>query len=117
MWGVTAVDHWDAGCVGLHVVQVGSRFAVREPIAMGLKAYLGRTAAQAGRGLSLRMDHGTQYTSDHCLNRIRFWGITLSFAFVAEPETNGVAERLSKKAGSQEIIEHPEHFLLSAKIT
>lgn len=33
---------------------------------------------------ALRMDHGTQYLSDHFLNQIKFWGITPSFAFVAE---------------------------------
>jgi hypothetical protein len=31
------------------------------------------------------MDHGTQYLSDHFQNQIKFWGITPSFAFVAEP--------------------------------
>ncbi len=31
------------------------------------------------------MDHGTQYLSDHFLNQLKFWGITPSFAFVAEP--------------------------------
>jgi putative transposase len=30
---------------------------------------------------------------DHFQKQIRYWGITPSFAFVAEPQTNGVAER------------------------
>jgi len=29
-------------------------------------------------------------------NQIKFWGITPSFAFVAEPQTNGVAERFNR---------------------
>jgi transposase InsO family protein len=103
VWVFTAVDHCDACCVGHHVVKTGSRFAALEPIAMGLKTYLGNTAADAGRGLALRMDHGTQYTSDHFLNQIRFWGITPSFAFVAEPETNGVAERFNRTLKEQAI--------------
>jgi transposase InsO family protein len=70
---------------------------------MGLKTYLGGTVADAGRGVALRMDHGTQYTSDHFLNQIRFWGITPSFAFVAEPETNGVAERFNRTLKEQAI--------------
>ena len=45
------------------------------------------------RGLALRMDHGSQYLSDHFLKQIRYWGVHPSFAFVEEPETNGVAER------------------------
>ena len=103
VWVFTAVDHCDACCVGHHVVKIGSRFAALEPIAMGVKTYLGSTAADAGRGLALRMDHGTQYTSDHFLNQIRFWGITPSFAFVAEPQTNGVAERFNRTLKEQAI--------------
>lgn len=103
VWAFTAVDHFDACCVGHHVTKVGSRFAALEPIAMGLKTYLGDTGADIARGLSLRMDHGTQYTSDHFLNQIRFWGITPSFAFVAEPETNGVAERFNRTLKEQAI--------------
>lgn len=103
VWVFTAVDHCDGCCVGHHVVKTGSRFAALEPIAMGLHTYLGSTAAEAGRGLALRMDHGTQYTSDHFLNQIRFWGITPSFAFVAEPETNGVAERFNRTLKEQAI--------------
>jgi len=103
VWAFTAVDHFDACCIGHHVVKIGSRFAALEPIAMGLKTYLGSTAADAGRGLALRMDHGTQYTADHFLNQIRFWGITPSFAFVAEPETNGVAERFNRTLKEQAI--------------
>lgn len=103
VWVFTAVDHFDACCVGHHVAKIGSRFAALEPIAMGLAGHIGHTAAQAARGLALRMDHGTQYTSDHFLNQIRFWGITPSFAFVAEPETNGVAERFNRTLKEQAI--------------
>jgi transposase InsO family protein len=92
----TAVDHFDACGVGHPVVKIGRRFAALEPIAMGLTTSLGSTAADAGQGLAWRMDHGTQYTADHFLNQIRFWGITPSFAFVAEPATNGVAERFNR---------------------
>ncbi len=103
VWVFTAVDHFDACCVGHHAVKIGSRFAALEPITMGLNRFLGSTAADAGRGLALRMDHGTQYTSDHFLNQIRFWGITPSFAFVAEPQTNGVAERFNRTLKEQAI--------------
>ncbi|MFM0125421.1 integrase core domain-containing protein [Paraburkholderia sp. RL18-101-BIB-B] len=57
----------------------------------------------AGRGLSLRMDHGSQYTSDDFRDQIRFWGIAPSYAFVAEPQTNGVAERFNRTMKEQAI--------------
>ncbi len=101
VWVFAAVDHFDACCVGLHTVKTGNRFAALQPIAQGLKTEFGGTDAEAGRGLTLRMDHGTQYTADDFLNQIKFWGIAPSFAFVAEPQTNGVAERFNRTLKEQ----------------
>jgi len=101
VWVFSAVDHFDACCVGIHAVKTGNRFAALQPIAQGLLAEFGATGADAGRGLTLRMDHGTQYTADDCLNQVKFWGIAPSFAFVAEPQTNGVAERFNRTLKEQ----------------
>ena len=101
VWVFSAVDHFDACCVGIHAVKTGNRFAALQPIAQGLKTIFGATGADAGRGLALRMDHGTQYTADDFLNQIKFWGIAPSFAFVAEPQTNGVAERFNRTLKEQ----------------
>ena len=99
--GLLAVDHFDACCVGIHAVKTGNRFAALQPIAQGLKAMFGATGADVGRGLALRMDHGTQYTAEDFLNQVKFWGIAPSFAFVAEPQTNGVAERFNRTLKEQ----------------
>ena len=48
---------------------------------MGLTGLFGSVEAEVARGLALRMDHGTQYLSDHFLNQIKFWGIHPSFAW------------------------------------
>ncbi len=103
VWVFSAVDHFDACCVGIHAVKIGNRFAALQPIAQGLQAEFGVTGADAGRGLTLRMDHGTQYTADDFLNQVKFWGIAPSFAFVAEPQTNGVAERFNRTLKEQAI--------------
>ena len=50
----------------------------------------------AARGLALRMDHGSQYLSE-----IKFWGIQPSYAFVEQPQTNGVAERFNRTLKEQ----------------
>ena len=42
---------------------------------------------RCGAGLALRMDHGSQYLSDHFTNQIKFWGIQPSYAFVEQPQT------------------------------
>lgn len=103
VWVFSAVDHFDACCVGIHTVKTGNRFAALQPIAQGLHSEFGATGADAGRGLALRMDHGTQYTADDFLNQVKFWGIAPSFAFVAEPQTNGVAERFNRTLKEQAI--------------
>lgn len=93
VWLFAAVEHWNFECMGWHVCKHGDRFAALEPVAAGVKRVFGSLGPDAARGLSVRMDHGTQYLSDHFLAQLRFWGITPSFAFVEEPQTNGVAER------------------------
>ena len=55
-WIFTAVEHWNAECVGWHVCKRGDRFAALQPISMGLAGLYGSTAAGAARGLALRMD-------------------------------------------------------------
>ncbi|AJY68895.1 IS3 family transposase [Geobacter anodireducens] len=102
-WLFTAVEHWNAECVGWHVTKNGDRFAALQPLSMAIKARFGSVGAAAARGLVLRMDHGTQYLSEHFQNQIKFWGITPSFAFVAEPQTNGVTERFNRTIKEQVI--------------
>ncbi|MGF6877413.1 transposase [Paraburkholderia sp. MM5477-R1] len=103
VWIFSAVDHCDGMCSGIHAAKIGDRFAALEPISQGLLHEYGSVVADAGRGLSLRMDHGSQYTSDDFREQIKFWGIAASYAFVAEPQTNGVAERFNRTLKEQAI--------------
>ncbi|MEX3583686.1 MAG: hypothetical protein VB137_16075 [Burkholderia sp.] len=75
---------------------MGDRFAALEPISRGVREQFGSVEADAGRGLSLRMDHGSQYRSDDFRAQLKFWGITRSYAFVAGPQTHGVAKRFNR---------------------
>lgn len=102
-WIFVGVEHFNAECVGYHVCKEGTRYAALQPIAMGLTEIYGSVEADVGRGLMVRMDHGTQYLSDHFLNQLRFWGIAPSFAFVEQPQTNGVAERFIRTLKEQVI--------------
>ncbi len=103
VWIFAAVEHWNAECVGWHVAKTGSRFAALQPISMALHNIYGMTGAGAARGLSLRMDHGCQYTSRDFLRQIKHWGISLDFALVGQPETNGVAERFFRTLKEQSV--------------
>jgi transposase InsO family protein len=70
---------------------------------MGITDIFGGVGAGAARGLALRMDHGSQYLAEHFQNQIRFWGIAPSFAFVSQPQTNGIAERFFRTLKEQAI--------------
>jgi transposase InsO family protein len=100
-WVFTAVDHFNAEVVGHHVCKRGDRFAALQPVAQGLAKHFGGVTAEAGRGLSLRMDNGTQYVSEHFRNQVRFWGVAASYAFIEQPQTNGVAERFFRTLKEQ----------------
>jgi len=102
-WIFVAVEHWNAECMGVHVCKKGNRFAALEPVAQGVLRQFGSVERGAARGLALRMDHGTQYLSDHFQNQIKAWGIAPSLAFLQEPETNGVAERFIRTLKEQAI--------------
>ena len=113
-WIFTAVEHWNAECVGA-CLQARRPLRQLQPISMGLAGLYGSTAAGAARGLALRMDHGSQYLSDHFTNQIKFWGIQPSYAFVAEPQTNGVAERFNRTLKEQ--IIHDRIYRNIAELT
>lgn len=100
-WVFTSVEHWNGECVGWNVTKNGDRYAALEPISQGLKMIYGSVVGDVARGLSIRMDHGSQYTSDHFVNQLRFWGVKPSFAFVEQPQTNGVAERFNRTLKEQ----------------
>jgi transposase InsO family protein len=102
-WLFTTVEHWNAECLGWHVTKTGDRFAALQPLSMALMTRFESVGADVARGVALRMDNGTQYLSDHFQNQIKYWGIAPSFAFVAEPETNGVVERFNRTLKEQVI--------------
>jgi len=81
----------------------GLRVSRKRVLSQGLTSLYGSLAANVARGLQLRMDHGSQYLSDHFINQVRFWGINPNFAFVRQPETNGVAERFNRTLKEQVI--------------
>ena len=100
-WVFAAVDHFNAECVGHHSCKKGDRLAALEPVSQAVQEHFGNLEQDAARGLSLRMDSGTQYLSDHFQNQIKFWGIAPSFAFIEQPETNGVVERFFRTLKEQ----------------
>jgi transposase InsO family protein len=100
-WLFAAVDHFNAECVGYHICKKGDRFNALEPISQGVKEHFGFLSQDSARGLRLRIDSGSQYVSEHFQNQIKFWGISASFAFIEQPQTNGVIERFFRTLKEQ----------------
>ena len=101
VWLFGVVEHWNAELMGWNVVKCGSRYAAAEAVGMAVRQAFGHVNAGAARGLALRHDHGSAFMAEHFRNQIRFWGLTPSYAFVAEPETNGVVERFFRTLKEQ----------------
>ena len=101
VWLFGVAEHWNAALLGWHVAKRGTRFEAVQAVGMALRREFGQLDAGAARGLALRHDHGSNFMAEHFQHQIRFWGISPSYAFVAEPETNGVIERLFRTLKEQ----------------
>jgi putative transposase len=94
-------EHWNAELLGWHVTKSGTRFEAAQALSMAVRQGFGHLSADVARGLALRHDHGGDFMADHFQKQAGFWGISPSYAFVAEPETNGVIERLFRTLKEQ----------------
>ncbi len=101
VWLFGVVEHWNGEALGWNVSKRGDRYAAAEAVGTAVKTISGHLSASAARGIALRHDHGSNFMADHFQKQIRFWGMTPSYAFVGEPETNGVAERFFRTLKEQ----------------
>jgi transposase InsO family protein len=103
VWIFGVAEHWNAELLGWHVTKHGTRFEATQALGMAVRQQFSQLSADAARGLALRHDHGSNFMADHFQKQARFWGISPSYAFVGEPETNGVIERLFRTLKEQAI--------------
>ena len=94
-------EHWNGEGLGWHVARHGNRYAATEALAVAVKSAFGSVGADAARGVLLRLDHGSAFMADYFQNQLTFFGMAPSFAFVRQPETNGVAERFIRTLKEQ----------------
>ena len=114
-WTTAGAGSSPASSIGTPSVSAGMSASAAtaspmQPISMGLAGLYGSTAAGAVGGwpcgwITLPV------SADHFTNQIwKFWGIQPSYAFVAEPQTNGVAERFNRTLKEQNPWSHlPQH--------
>ena len=103
VWLFGVAEHWNAELLGWHVAKRGTRYEAIQALGMAVRQQFGHLGAGAARGLALRHDHGSNFMADVFQKQMRFWGVAPSYAFVAEPETNGVIERFFRTLKEQAI--------------
>ncbi|MCA9547078.1 MAG: transposase family protein, partial [Myxococcales bacterium] len=70
-------------------------------IKQAVKYAYGAFGESVARGLKLRHDHGSQFTSRHYQAVLKFLGIESSPSLVANPEGNGISERFVRTIKEQ----------------
>lgn len=93
VWFFAVAEHWNAEALGWHVSKRGTRHEALQAMGMAVRQQFGHLGRDAARGLALRHDHGSAFMAEEFGNQIRAWGAAPSYAFVGQPETNGVIER------------------------
>ena len=101
VWLFAAVEHWNAEALGWHVGKRGTRHEALQAMGMAVHEQFGHLGRDAARGVQLRHDHGSCFMAEDFQTRIGSWGMTPSFAFVGEPQTNGVVERFFRTLKEQ----------------
>ena len=105
-WFFGAIDHGIAEVVGWHAAKVGDRWAALEPIRQGVRYAFGAFRKEIARGLAVRCDWGPQYIADAWINEVKWLGMSISPAYVGEPECNGVIERFLRTLKEQCLYLH-----------
>lgn len=101
IWFFGIIEHWNGECLGWSISKRGDRFIALDALSMALKNQFGSLEQNCAKGLSLRPDHGSQFVSKDYRNQMRYWGISPSYSYVREPETNGVVERFHRTLKEQ----------------
>jgi putative transposase len=100
VWLFGVGEQWNAEAVGWNITKRGDRYAAAA-VGMAVKIIFGPIDASAARGVALRHDHGSAFMAEHFQKQIRFRGMSQSYAFVGEPEPDGVAERFFRTLKEQ----------------
>jgi putative transposase len=100
-WLFVTVDHFNFDPIGFEVSAVGDRFHAFAAVEAAVRERFGRVEPGIARGVLLRSDLGSVNTSSFFTRRVKALGLHQSYAFVREPECNGVAERFIRLAKEQ----------------
>jgi transposase InsO family protein len=87
------IDHCTDEILGVTVTTEATRWSALDCLHQAVQREFGGLGKDRARGVMLRVDHGSQFTARDYVREVRHLGLTLSYAFVGQPECNGVIER------------------------
>ena len=97
---IATPDHWHV-LTALAAVRAGKDVYCEKPVTHWAQFDKLKELVHENRKLKRVIQIGTQYVSDHFRNQVRFWGVEASYAFIEQPQTNGVAERFFRTLKEQ----------------
>ncbi len=101
VWVFAVVDHCASECIGVHASVKGSRHEALVPLRDGVREHFGSVDLGAAKGLELRHDNGSQFSSKDYQRELEYLGIHSSPSYVRAPEGNGVVERFNRTMKEQ----------------
>ncbi len=95
------VDHFASELLAARASKKATRFEAMATLRDAVNHTFGPVERGVAKGVKVRHDHGSQFTSDAFQNEVRFLGMESSPSFVRAPEGNGVAERFVRTLKEQ----------------
>jgi transposase InsO family protein len=110
------IDHFNSEIIGWSIAETADRFEAFIPVGDAIIAQFGGLTAEAAKGVSLRVDCGSAYTSKYFRKTALFYGIDISYTRARSPESNGVIERFHRTLEEQVFSVHQFKSLAQARI-
>jgi transposase InsO family protein len=100
-WLFDVADHFNSEIIGHNVVKYGDRFEATRAVQNAIMSRYGNLEKEAGAGLTIRCDLGSQYTAKYFINTMKFYGVEISPSWARSPECNGIIERFHRTIEEQ----------------
>jgi len=100
-WFFDVADHFNSAIIGYNVIKYGDRFEATRAVQNAIMHCHGRLEKGVAKGVMVRCDLGSQYTSDYFKSTMKFYGIDVSYSWARSPECNGIIERFHRTIDEQ----------------
>ncbi len=100
-WLFAVIDHFNSEVIGYTVVKNGDRFEATRAVQNAIQHRFGTLDKDIAKGVSVRSDRGSQYTSAYYMQTMSHYGIEMSHTWARSPESNGIIERFFRTIEEQ----------------